>query len=252
MPPGTIQVIAHRGASGEAPENTLAAFRRAMEIGVDAVELDVHLSADGVPVVIHESLLDRTTGVAGLVKDLPLAALRQLDAGRWFGERFAGERIPTLVEALEMLRPVRVIVEIKNGPIYYPGIAGRVADAVRAVGHPAVTVSSFDHPVLLEVRALAPVLETAVLYFARPFDPVRLARDVGADILHPHWSYITPEVVAAARSAGLRVEAWVVDERTHLAHTVCLGVDGIITSYPDRLRGVLAARGHRLPPPAAP
>lgn len=236
------QVVAHRGASGEAPENTLTAFRRALEMGVDAVELDVHLCADGEAVVIHDFLVDRTTDAKGLVNDLPLDALRRLDAGRWFGEEFAGERIPTLAEALELLRPVRVVIEIKNGPIFYPGIAERVADLVRETGHRAVTVSSFDHPVLLEVKAHAPDLETAVLYFGRPLDPVRLARDVGAGVLQPHWTYLTPDAMAAARAAGLRVETWVVDEPAHMAHVMALGVDGIITDHPDRLLALLRSR----------
>jgi glycerophosphoryl diester phosphodiesterase len=244
-------IIAHRGASGETPENTLAAFRRALEIGVDAVELDVHLSADDEPVVTHDSLLGRTNDGSGLVRDLPLAAIRGLDAGRWFAERFAGERIPTLTEALELLRRVRVIIEIKNGPIFYPTIAARVTDVVRAAGHRAVAVSSFDHPALLDVKAHAPEVETAVLYFARPFDAVRLARDVGADVLQPHWTYLTADVVAAAHAAGLRVETWVVDEPDHLAHVIRMGVDGVITNHPDRLRAALAARGFPLPEPAA-
>lgn len=239
---GRPAVIAHRGASGEAPENTLAAFRRALELGADAVELDVHLSADGVPVVIHESLLDRTTDGRGLVKDYPLDALRRLDAGRWLGERFAGERIPTLAEALEVLRSVRVIVEIKNGPVYYPGIAARVADTVRAVGHRAVTVSSFDHPVLLEVRQAAPDLSTAALYMGRFTDPLWPARETGADVLQPYWAWITPDLVEAAHAAGLRVEAWTVDEPHHARFVIDLGVDGIITNFPDRLRALLAQR----------
>lgn len=242
-------IIAHRGATAEAPENTLAAFRRALEIGTDAVEIDVHLSADGEPVVIHESLLDRTTDGSGLVRGLSLVELRRLDAGRWFDERFAGERIPTLAEALDLLRPVRVVIEIKNGPIYYPEIAARVVDSIRTVGHPDVTISSFDHPVLLEVKARAPELDTAVLFFARPLHPVRLAQDVGAGVLQPHWSYVTPDLIASAHAAGLRVEAWVVDEPPHLAHVVGLGVDGIITNRPDRLRDLLARLGHALPPP---
>ncbi len=233
-------VIAHRGVSLEAPENTLAAFRRALEIGVDAVETDVHLSSDGEPVVLHESTLDRTTDGHGLVKEHSFAALRRLDAGRWFDERFAGERIPTLEEALDVLRPVRVIVEIKNGPVYYEGIAARVADVVRRSGHKAITVSSFDHPVLREMRRLAPDMETAALYMGRLIDPLRLAREVGAGILHPYWMWITPDLVRAAHAAGLQVETWTVDEPAHQAHVVSLGVDGIITNQPVRLRSLLA------------
>jgi glycerophosphoryl diester phosphodiesterase len=244
-----LHVIAHRGASAEAPENTLVAFRRALEIGVDGVELDAHLSADGVPVVIHDPLLERTTDGHGLVKDQPLAALRRLDAGRRFDERFAGERIPTLAEALEALRGVRVIVEIKNGPLYYPGIASRVLAAIAEVGHPSVTISSFDHPVLLEVKAAAPQVPTAVLYAARPIDPVRLARDAGAALLHPNWAYVTGEMVGQAHAAGLRVETWTVDEPAHLRHVIATGVDGVMTNHPDRLRAVLAELGRPLPEP---
>jgi glycerophosphoryl diester phosphodiesterase len=243
------QIVAHRGASREAPENTLAAYRRALAIGVDAVELDVHLAADGEAVVIHDFVLGRTVAGSGPVGELTLADLRRLDAGRWFGEAFAGERIPTLAEALDLLRGVRVIVEIKNGPIYYRGIAGRVVAEVRNTGHPAVTVSSFDHPVLREVARLAPDLPTAILYSARPIDPVRLARDAGARLLHPQWTHLTPDAVAAAHSAGLGVETWTVDDPDHLERVLDTGVDAVMSNYPGRVRAALAARGFSLPPP---
>lgn len=233
------QVIGHRGASAEAPENTLAAFRRALAIGADAVELDVHLSADAEPVVIHDHVLGRTTDGRGLVGSHPLSALRHLDAGRWFGEAFAGERIPTLVEALDVLRSVRVIVELKNGPVRYPRIAERVAAVIRSSGHQTVTISSFDHPLLREVKTVGPPLETAVLYSARPLHPLRLAEDVGAGMLHPFWQYLTPDAVAAAHEAGLRVETWVVDERDDLVRVVGMGVDGVMTSHLERLRTLL-------------
>ncbi len=238
-----IRVVAHRGASGDAPENTLAAFRRALEMGVDAVELDVHLTRDGEPVVIHDHVLDRTTDGSGLVRDQTLAAVRHLDAGRWFGERFAGERVPTLAEALDLLRPVRVIVEVKNGPIYYPGIAARVAAEVRAAGHDGVTVSSFDHPVLLELKPGAPELRTAVLFVGRLVNPVGVARDARADALHVHWAFLTPELVASAHAAGLCVEAWTVDDPAHMNLVLDVAPDGVMTNYPDRLRGVMEARG---------
>lgn len=249
-------IIAHRGASAEAPENTLAAFRRALEIGVDAVELDVHLTSDGEPVVIHDPVLDRTTDGRGLVRDQALASLRRLDAGRWFGERFAGERVPTLAEALDLLRSVRVIVEVKNGPIYYPGIAARLAAEVRAAAHPSVTASSFDHPVLVELKAeaarLGIALDTAVLFVGRPVSPLGLALEAGADALHPHWAYLTPGLVGLAHASGLRVETWTVDDPSHMAHVAGVGPDGVMSNYPDRLREFLSARGHPLPPATAP
>ena len=244
------QIIAHRGASGHAPENTVAAYRRALAVGVDGVELDAHLSSDREVVVIHDFVLGRTADGAGPVGEMPLAALRRLDAGRWFGEAFAGQRIPTLAEALGVLSAVRVIIEIKNGPVYYQGIADRVTAEVRNARHPAVTVSSFDHAVLLDVRALAPDLPTAVLYSARPVDPIRLARDAGAVILHPHWAYVTADGVARAHAAGLRVETWTVDDPRDLARIIETGADGIMSNYPDRLRTALAQHGCALPPAA--
>lgn len=246
------QIIAHRGASREAPENTAAAFRRALAIGVDGVELDVHLSSDGEPVVIHDSSLGRTAGASGLVKDLTVAELRRLDAGRWFGETFAGERIPTLAEALEILRPVRVIIEIKNGPIYYPDIAGHVAAVVRMAGHESVTISSFDHHALLQIRALEPDVETAALFSALPVDPVRLARDARAQCLHPHWAFATRDLIEAAHAAGLRVDVWTVDDPGYMAEMTGRRVDGIMTNVPERLRDVLAASAASLPAPRRP
>jgi len=240
-----VAVIAHRGASADAPENTLAAFDLARALGADGVELDVHLSADGEPVVIHDHRLERTTDGRGLVGEQPLAALRRLDAGRWFGEAFAGQRIPTLAEALAALAGLRVIVEVKNGPIYYPGIAARVAAVIRDAGGGRVTVSSFDHPILQAVRRAAPELETAVLFVARPVDPVRLARDAGAAVLHPQWAFVTADLVAGAHAAGLRVEAWTVDEAEQLRHVIATGANGVMTNHPARalevLRGIEGA-----------
>ncbi|MDR7475533.1 MAG: glycerophosphodiester phosphodiesterase, partial [Armatimonadota bacterium] len=115
---------------------------------------------------------------------------------------------------------------------------------------PAVTVSSFDHPLLLEVRAHLPKVPRAVLYVARPVDPLRLARDAGADLLHPHWSLLSSDVVEAAHAAGLGVETWVVDDPEEMARVVAMGVDGVMTNHPQRLRTVLAGLRFPLPPPA--
>lgn len=243
------QIIAHRGASAEAPENTLAAYRRALAIGVHGVELDVHLTADGEPVIIHDHMLDRTTDGHGPVGARTLTELRALDAGRWFGGSFAGERMPTLAEALDVLQAVRVIVEIKTGLVRYPGIAPRVGGVIRASAHGHVTVSSFDHPVLVEIKGVLPELETAVLYVARPVNAPRLARDAGATILHPHWSLLTPDVVSIAHAAELRVETWVVDEPADQTRVIAMGVDAVMTNHPRRLRETFTALQLPLPSP---
>ncbi len=243
------QIIAHRGASAEAPENTLAAYRRALAIGVHGVELDVRLSADGEPVILHDHLLDRTTDGHGPVGAHRLTELQTLDAGRWFGERFAGERIPTLAGALDVLRAVRVIVEIKTEVSSDPAIAPRVAAVIRESAHRRITVSSFDHPVLLEVKTALPALDTAVLYVGRPVHASHLAQDAGAASLHPHWSLLNADVVASAHAAGLRVETWVVDEPADQARVIAMGVDAIMTNHPRRLRDTLAALQLPLPEP---
>lgn len=242
------QIIAHRGASVGAPENTFSAYRTALAIGVHGIELDAHLSADGEPIIIHDHLLDRTTNGQGPVGEHTLVELRKLDVGRWFGEDFAGEQIPTLAEVLDVLRDIRVIVEIKSGLVRYAGIAARVAAVIRASGHPRVTVSSFDHPVLVEIKEALPEQETAVLYVARPVNAIRLARDAGAVILHPHWSLLTLDVVSSAHDAGLRVETWVVDEPVDQTRMIAMGVDAIMTNDPRRARDTFAAL--RLPLPA--
>jgi len=247
--PAAPQIIAHRGASSEAPENTITAYRTALAIGVHGVELDVNLSSDGEPMVIHDHVLDRTTDGHGPVGARTLGELRQLDAGLWFGEAFAGERLPTLAEALDVLRAVRVIVEIKAGLGRTPGIAARVAAVIRASTHPNVTVSSFDHPLLVEVTAALPELDIAVLYTARPIHALRLAQDAGARTLQPYWFWLTPDVVTSAHAAGLRVETWVVDEPADQSRVIAIGVDAIMTNYPRRLRETFAALQLPLPSP---
>ncbi|MXY26613.1 glycerophosphodiester phosphodiesterase, partial [Candidatus Poribacteria bacterium] len=152
--------IAHRGASGSAPENTLAAFKKAIEIGVDAVELDLHGSADGEVVVIHDSSLDRTTDQSGPVNQIPLETIKQADAGGWFAPEFTGEPVPTLSEALECVGEETIaVLEIKD-----PLIAEAVVAKVRETQSLNLTVIiSFHISVLRTVRALEPRIPTGWL-----------------------------------------------------------------------------------------
>src|SRR5512136_2560745 len=134
-PGAPVLRVGHRGARGHAPENTLASFDLAVEMGVNVVETDVHLSKDGEVVLIHDHTVDRTTNGHGFVKDLTLAELKWLDAGSWYDPKYAGERIPTLAELLTWAKDrVGVAIEIKNGPIYYPGIAEKTIRLLRDHG----------------------------------------------------------------------------------------------------------------------
>jgi glycerophosphoryl diester phosphodiesterase len=244
---GRVWVIGHRGAMGHRPENTIASFEHALELGADWIELDVHLTRDGALAVIHDESVDRTTDGHGLVQNHSLAELKQLDAGAWFNPAYAGERIPTLDEVLAWARARGTVVdiEIKNAPLYYAGIEEAVVKALDSE-HMAeqVIVISFDHGAVKRVKALDPRIATGVLYAGRPVDAgIGLARQANADALLPHWAYVTSEDIRAAHAAGLAVAPWATSDPEVLARLVEAGVDGIGTNHPDILRNMLAEAG---------
>lgn len=244
---GRTLVIGHRGAMGTCPENTMVSFERALELGADWIEFDVHLSKDDVPVVIHDETLDRTTSGSGLVREHTLAQLKQLDAGGWFAPEFAGERVPTLDEVLAWAshRGVVVDIEIKNAPLYYAGIESAVADALERHGMlERAIVICFDHATVKRLKELNPRIATGVLYAGRPVDPLSLARAARADALLPHWAYVTREDVDAAHAAGLAVAPWATSDPATLRQLVAAGVDGVGTNHPDVMRRVLDEAGH--------
>jgi glycerophosphoryl diester phosphodiesterase len=236
--------LAHRGASHDAPQNTLAAFRLALEMGADGVELDVQASKDGEAVVIHDFTVDATTDGQGAVKDKTLAELKELDAGSWFDDRFAGQRIPTLQEVIIVLgHQLLLNIELK---IKEFGNTDLVAEVVRLIEdhnlvHRAI-VSSFNPLALRRVKRLNPRLNTGLLYF---FDlPAHLIRALltflaDPDTLHPEKRLVNQEYMAWARERGYHVNTWTVDEPAEMKRLIALGVDGIITNHPDVLREVL-------------
>ncbi|HEV8340522.1 MAG TPA: glycerophosphodiester phosphodiesterase family protein [bacterium] len=234
-------IVAHRGASRAAPENTLAAFRTAVDLGADGVEFDVQRTADGALVVFHDATLERTTNGRGPLRETRLADLKALDAGGWFSASSAGERIPTLEETIAVLpAPVRVFVELKQGPVFDEGIVAALADGLR---HADVTgrceVSSFDHPSLKRFTAASPDVPTGILFSARLIDPVAAATLAGAAALHPEWDLIAPDLVPLAHSHGLAVVGWTVNAADQMERLAAMEVDAIITDLPDLARRVL-------------
>jgi glycerophosphoryl diester phosphodiesterase len=230
-------VVAHRGASGLAPENTLAAFRLALDLGAPAVECDVHLSADGAPLVIHDDRVDRTTTGSGSVADLTLAQLRALDAGARLDPRFAGERIPTLPEVLETAAGrARVFVELKVGggaPLVeasLAAIAGAGAD---------VAVISFDPEIVRLVDQRRPDLPLGLLVSRQRVlqgsvaATLAQAKDLGAGFISPHEADADEAFVVQAHDAGLPVSVWTVDDGERMQALAGLGVDAITTNRPD-------------------
>jgi glycerophosphoryl diester phosphodiesterase len=238
--------IGHRGASAAAPANTLAAFEQAAAMGADGVELDVHLSADGVPVVIHDFAVDATTDGSGQVADLPLVALKELDAGAWFDSTFSGERIPTLDEAFETVGQ-RLLINVELKVHGQPGAALVEAVAARVKCHglsDRILISSFNPLALQQMRSLSPSLPLGFLTSPLPDSwlarlRLRLMHDLRAEAVHPHWCLVRPAAIRRIHGRGQRIVVWTVDDVDRMRQLVAWGVDGIITNQPDRLRKVL-------------
>ena len=227
-------VIAHRGASAAAPENTLAAFRLAADLGADAVELDVRRTVDGQLVVIHDASVDRTTDGTGRVAALTLDQLRRFDAGRKFGPPFRGERIPLLSKVFEALGG-RLLVDVE---VKAAGVEAALLDLIKKMQMvDSVLISSFDAQVVAHVRDLAPEMPAGLLQSAA--DPYA-AVSVRATAYLPEVTALTADVVASCRSHGLRVITWTVRTEEEARQALRVGVDGIIADDPTLIRKMLA------------
>ncbi len=244
-------VIGHRGASGLAPENTLAAFHKAVQLGAGFIETDLQLSRDARLVALHDDTLDRTTNGRGPVSSKTLEELRRLDAGSWFrssdrpaNPAYAGERIPTIEEILAFGREhdIGLHLEVKaTGP---SGAEHAVVGALRACGEIARSVVlSFSPSVLKRVRQLEPLAMTGFLFSDRLPSPVATAVDAGARQLLPRTDRVTRELVTEAHAHDLKVVTWTADAPDEMQKLISAGVDGIITDYPDRLVELLRSAG---------
>jgi glycerophosphoryl diester phosphodiesterase len=245
---GVTQIWGHRGASADAPENTLPAFALALGQGADGVELDVQLTRDHEVVVIHDETLERTTDGHGWVADHSLAALRSLDAsaGR---PGFSGTQIPLLAEVLELVRDSDAVVniELKTDDIPYLGIEEKVLEVVAASGvADQVLFSSFNHYTLANLRKLGAAQPLGALVAERLFKPWRYAESVPVAALHPSYKACTRKLVAKCHKRGVAVHTWTVDDPKDITKQLRLGVDAIITDVPGlavQLRDELAVRG---------
>ena len=240
-------VIAHRGASGIAPENTLAAFRKAVELGAAFIETDLQLSRDARLVALHDDTLERTTNGSGPVSSRTLEELRKLDAGSWFGGSaneahagFASERIPTIEEILAFGREHEIGLFLEVKPTGPSGAEHAIVGALHACGEvPRSVVLSFSPSVLKRVRQLEPLAVTGFLFSDRLPAAVATAVDAGARQLLPQTDRVTRELVAEAHAHDLRVVAWTANTVDEMRKLISAGVDGIITNYPDRLVALL-------------
>jgi len=238
-PADRVQCVAHRGFSAVAPENTLAAVRKAIEAGADGCEFDVRASRDGVAVLMHDAKVDRTTNAEGGVGTFTAEELQHLDAGSWKGEAFAGEPVPTLLQVLRAMKGTgcTAVVEVKQD-----GIAKAVVDAVRgtAMGE-ATVVISFSDRALEDVHGLDPKIPCALLVGGKMKGAVaewaahlaERAKTCGATLLDLHHEMLSPELIADLNRRGLAVWCWTVNDPDQMKTLAAWGVEAVTTDRPD-------------------
>ncbi len=254
-------VIGHRGAAGEAPENTLASFERGLADGAAILESDVHLTRDGVVVMLHDEHVDRTTDGTGDVRELRLEEVAQLDAGHWFSTdegrtfpfRGRGVRIPTFEEALTRFPGARFNLELKDDD---PDLVERALELVARTGRAELTLLTAATDALMErLRARAAALGVPVAIGAAAGDVLRFVRS-GLDASAPPSGpmalqvpaefagrpLVTPELVRHAHAHGVQVHVWTINEETEMSRLLDLGVDGLVTDHPARMRALVARR----------
>jgi glycerophosphoryl diester phosphodiesterase len=235
-----VLAIAHRGASGYAPENTLAAFRRAISQGVSFIETDLHLTRDAHFVAIHDETVERTTSGHGAVGHMTLAEVRRLDAGSWFASEFTGERVPTLMEILEFARKHDVVFYLELKPNGFWGGEHALISALRESGEiPRVVIISFDPVILSSLRKIEPTLMTGMLFNGQLENPFEKTLEIGARQLAIRGDLVTPNLLKHAHKLDLQVVCWTINSPAHMRLLVSAGVDGIMSDYPDRLLSTL-------------
>ena len=244
------QVLAHRGASGSAPETTLASYRLALRMKVDFLELDVQMTRDGELVAIHDTTVDRTSDGKGAVGQMTLAELRKLDAGSWFNRtrperarpEYAGERIPLLQEIIDLARPAAagLYIETKSPELYPEEFEAKLLEVIKRNRFGSrVVVQSFSARSVEKVRALDKSIRTALLVEDLKKDPVEATLAAGAPELAIRYTLLTPEIAKRARDKGLGLTVWTANDEASMKRMIELGVDRIITDFPERLNSLL-------------
>jgi glycerophosphoryl diester phosphodiesterase len=235
-----VDTVAHRGATGYAPENTIAAFDKGVEMKADYIEIDVQRSKDGELVIIHDNTVDRTTDGTGYVKDLTFEQLRSLDAGSFKGEQFKGEKIPTFDEILDRYHgKTGILIELKS-PELYPGIEEQVAQKLieRNLDKPQnekIIIQSFNFESMKITNSLLPKVPIGVLTSNRAHTTEQALAEFAtyADYFNPSYGIVTEELVNQVHAQGMKIQSWTVRSHEAAEFLLEMNVDGIITDYPD-------------------
>ncbi len=244
-------VISHRGANRYAPQNTIPAFKKSVEIGTDGFETDVHITKDGKIVLCHNYTIDETSDGCGEISKKTLEKLKTYDFGKYFSEKFRGTEIPTIDEFLSFIETTDIEVlniEIKSPKESETAIVSETIKAVKAHGlFDKLLISSFDPKLLIEAKQIDPKCKTGFLYSPTSktipqmiWRQLKYAKMLGAEAVHPHYVFVTQKYVDKAHAMGLMVNPWTVNSEKAIDKMISFGVDGIITDFPDVVGGKLS------------
>lgn len=231
-------IYAHRGNSSVYPENTMSAFRSAIALGVHGIETDVHLTKDGELVITHDEEISRVSDGNGMVKDLTYKELLAYDFGSWKGEEFKGEKIVALTQLLDLLEDHEIIlnIEIKMGFLLYPGIEEKLLDVLTKRGFlHRILFSSFNHYSLAKLKSLNQQAQVAPLYQSGLYEPYNYAMTFGASFIHPYYLAMDRSIVEESHKKNIKVNLWTVNDADKVSYYKDLGIDGLITDYPEEL-----------------
>lgn len=229
------KILAHRGASAYCPENTMAAFKKAIMLSADGLELDVHLTKDNELVVIHDFSLDRTTNGHGYIRNTSYSDIKNLDAGSWFNSNYSKLKIPLLKEVFSLIndKHFTINVELKAGNRYYPNIEEILLEEISKTKC-NIIISSFDHYALKNIKEKNSNIVTGILYEASIINVWDYAvNTVRADGLHPNYMTIDYELITNCKNLGLMVNPYTVNDSETMKQLLSLNVDYIITNVPD-------------------
>lgn len=232
------KIFAHRGLSSQAPENTMAAFEKALNYNINGIEFDVQMTKDRKLVVIHDERLERTTNGSGYVKDYNYKELLALDAGSWFSTVYSGEKIPLLEDVLELLKNYDLLIniELKNSFIEYEGIEEEVIKLVNSAKvSERVIISSFNHYSLKRIRELESNINIAVLCQAIMYEPIEYLKSVGANALHTSIYTVNKKLIDCLNKNKIEVRCYTVNDELNYKRLCEFGVSGVFTDIPDYL-----------------
>ena len=234
-----MKIIAHRGFSGVYPENTMLAFRKAIEIGADGIELDVHLSKDGQVMIIHDEALKRTTGLDGVISDYTRAELEKISAGKTKNDEFGFTPIPSLEEYLAFMAEHRdkiTNIELKTAPVYYPEIEEKTLELVRKFHlEKNIIYSSFNWLSIERMQRLGTISETGLLFSGmKLYNQAHIIKSLGINYFHPDFNDLTDEIVKSYLDNKIGLNVWTVNEIEDMKVCLSWNIDGLITNFPDR------------------